>query len=351
VAPERRSLGKGGIEISVVGFGSWAVGGGGVASGWGSQSDADSIAAIRHAVDLGVDWIDTAPVYGFGHSEEVVGRALAAVPASARPRVFTKCGLAWNPDQPLTDPWRHSEPTSLRRELEASLRRLGVEAIDLLQVHAPDARTSFEDSWGQMARFVDEGLVRAIGVSNYDVEQLERCERIRHVDSLQPPFSLLDREAATALIPWAHAHEVGVIGYSPLGSGVLTGSFSAERVAAMDADDWRASAPRFREPGLSAGIALRDALRPIASRHEVTVEAVAVAWTLAWPGVSGAIVGARRPSQVDTWLAGGNLRLVDEDLAEIEAAISAAGAGRGPARPRRIEAATGVAESDGTGPG
>jgi aryl-alcohol dehydrogenase-like predicted oxidoreductase len=333
---QRRDLGRSGLEITAVGFGSWAVGGGGWAFGWGPQDDADSVRAIVRAVEGGVNWIDTAAAYGLGHSEEIVARALAMIPAGDRPFVFTKCGLVWDPERPMAPARRFAQPASLRRECEASLRRLGVERIDLFQIHWPDeSGVPAEDSWAEMSRLVDEGKVRAIGVSNYDVALLERCEKVRHVDSLQPPFSLINRGSASELIPWAAAHGTGVIVYSPMGSGILTDSFSPKRVAAMAGDDWRARAPNFTEPTLSRNIALRDALRPIAARRGTTVSAVAVAWTLAWPGVSGAIVGARKPEQVDGWLPAGALTLTTSDLDEIATAVASSEAGEGPVRPEK----------------
>ena len=329
-----RKLGTSDMEITTVGFGSWAAGGGDWAFSWGPQDDVASIRAIVHAVSKGVDWVDTAAIYGLGHSEEVVGRALTAIPAADRPLIFTKCGLTWDPANRHEPAKRIARPESLRRECEASLKRLGVERIDLFQIHWPDeSGVPAEDSWGEMSRLADEGKVRAIGVSNYDVTLLERCERVRHVDSLQPPFSMIFRESAGGVIPWAAAHGTGVIVYSPMASGILTDSFSAERLAAMSDEDWRRAAPHFNEPALSRNVALRDALRPIAGRHGTTVSAVAVAWVLAWPGVTGAIVGARSPEQVDGWLDGGSLKLGADDLAEIAAAVERTGAGSGPARP------------------
>ena len=330
----RRSLGTSGLEITTVGFGAWAAGGGGWTYSWGPQDDGESVAAMVHAVSQGVSWIDTAGVYGLGHSEEVVGRALRQIPASERPLVFTKGALVWDAANPMTPPERISEPRSLRADCEASLRRLGVDQIDLFQIHWPDEHgTAVEDSWGEMARFVDEGKARAIGVSNYGVELLERCEAIRHVDSVQPQFSAIHRDSGASVIPWAAAHGTGVIVYSPMASGILTDTFSPARVAAMASDDWRRSSDGYREPALSRNLALRDAMRPIAERHGATVSAVAVAWTLAWPGVSGAIVGARSPSQVDGWLPAGSLTLSESDIAEIAAAIESVGVGQGPSRP------------------
>jgi aryl-alcohol dehydrogenase-like predicted oxidoreductase len=328
-----RKLGTSGLEITTVGFGAWAVGGGGWSFGWGPQDDDASVRAIVHAVGKGVNWVDTAGVYGLGHSEEVVGRALKQIPASSRPLVFTKGALVWDPKNPRVPAKRIAEPASLRRDCEASLRRLGVDRIDLFQIHWPDeSGVPGEDSWGEMSRFVDEGKVRAIGVSNFGVELLERCERIRHVDSLQPPFSLIARESAAGVIPWAAAHGTGVIVYSPMASGILTDSFSPARVAAMAEDDWRRKAGNFVEPALSRNIALRDGLRPIANRHSTTVSAVALAWVLARPGVSGAIVGGRSPEQVDGWLPGGTLVLAAAELDEIAALVETTGAGSGPLR-------------------
>jgi aryl-alcohol dehydrogenase-like predicted oxidoreductase len=327
----RRRLGATGPEITTVGFGAWAVGGGGWSHGWGPQDDAASVAAIRRAVELGVNWVDTAAIYGLGHSEEVVGKALREIPAADRPFVFTKGGLLPDRSRPYDEPLRSLRPESIRREVEGSLRRLGVERIDLYQFHWPDQTgTPVEDSWAEMARLVDEGKVRAAGVSNFSVELLERIEPIRHVDSLQPPFSLIRRLSGADVIPWAAAHGTGVIVYSPMQSGILTDGFSAARVAAMATDDWRRGSPEFNEPARSRNLALRDDLRAIATRHSTTVSAVAVAWTLAWPGVTGAIVGARSPEQVDGWIEAGRLTLTPSDLAAIGRSIESTAAGTGP---------------------
>jgi aryl-alcohol dehydrogenase-like predicted oxidoreductase len=330
----RRPLGKSGLEITTVGFGAWATGGGGWAFGWGAQDDGESVAAIHHAVERGVNWIDTAAVYGLGHSEEVVGGAVRALPAADRPYVFTKCGLQWDEATPMVQAKRSLRPEFIARECEASLRRLGVERIDLFQFHWPDeSGVAVEDSWAAMAKLVEQGKVRAVGVSNFGVALLDRCEGVRHVDSLQPPFSLIRRDVATAEIPWCAAHDTGVIVYSPMQSGILTEKFSPERLATMAADDWRRRNPQFQSPKLEANLALRDALRPVAARRGVSVGAVAVAWTLAWPGVSGAIVGARSAEQVDGWISAAGLVLDATDLAAIAAAVEARGAGTGPARP------------------
>ena len=289
---------------------------------------------MRHALELGINWIDTAAVYGLGHSEEVVGKLLRGLPASERPLIFTKCGLTWDANNPMQAAKRILKPETIRRECEASLRRLGIERIDLYQFHRPDeAGTPVEDSWNTMVKLIEEGKVRAAGVSNFTVELLEKCERIRHVDSLQPPFSMINRAAAEKLLPWCKNHNTGVICYSPMQSGILTDSFSAERVEKMASDDWRRRGPEFQEPKLSHNLALRDSLRPIAARRGVSVSSVAVAWTLSWPGVSGAIVGARSPAQVDGWIQATALELTQSDLAEIAAAIAKSQAGAGPTQP------------------
>src|SRR5579863_1376328 len=271
-----RPLGSSGFQITTVGFGSWAIGGGGWAFGWGPQDDAESIATMRHALELGVNWIDTAAVYGLGHSEEVVGKMLRELPASEHPLIFTKCGLIWDPKNPMEAAKRILKPETIRRECEASLRRLGVERIDLYQFHRPDeSGTPVEESWGAMVKLIEEGKVRAAGVSNFSVELLERCEAIRHVDSLQPLFSMVSRTAAEKLLPWCKNQDTGVICYSPMQSGILTDSFGAERVAKMAADDWRRRGIEFQEPKLSRNLALRDALLPVAARHQASVSSVA----------------------------------------------------------------------------
>ena len=238
------------------------------------------------------------------------------------------------------------KPETIRRECEASLRRLGVERIDLYQFHWPDeSGTPVEDSWSAMVKLIEEGKVRAAGVSNFTVELLERCEAIRHVDSLQPLFSMVSRAAAEKLLPWCKSHNTGVICYSPMQSGILTDGFTKERVAKMASDDWRRRGPEFQEPALSRNLALRDALRPIAARHNVSVSAVAIAWTLAWPGLTGAIVGARTPAQVDGWIEAATLQLTQDDLAEIAAAITRTQAGSGPSQPPKSVASRGGSAS------
>ena len=326
-----RRLGRDGPELSVVGVGAWAMGGS-WKFGWGPQDDEQSMAALHHAFDAGINWVDTAAVYGLGHSEEVVGQVLRE---RGDVLVATKCGRGWY-HSPSGEPTYDLRPQSIRFELTQSLKRLGVDRVDLYQIHWPDPLTGtpLEASWQTLAELADEGKIRWLGVCNFGVEELERCERIRHVDSLQPPVSLINRHALAELLPWCAVHGTGVLGYSPLQSGLLSGEFSAERVAGLPADDWRRRAPDFTDPALSANLALAERLRPVAARHGVRVAAVAVAWVLAQPGVTAAIVGARRPSQVDGWLPAGELRLAAADLAEIAAALEETGAG-GPHGPRR----------------
>ncbi|MDT3396901.1 aldo/keto reductase [Streptomyces sp. B1866] len=343
-----RPLGGTGMDITRLGFGSWAVAGSGWRFGWGATDDAESVSAIRYAVACGVNWIDTAAVYGLGHSEQLVGKAVADLPEADRPYLFTKCGLVWDPKDPQAAPRRHMRPASVRRELEDSLRRLNVGHIDLYQVHWPDTgapigtagsgagevspdATPLEEYWQVMADLKAEGKVRAIGLSNHSAAQLAAAEEIAHVDVIQPPFSAINRSAAPE-VAWAHAHGTGVIAYSPLQSGLLTGTFSARRVAGLPADDWRASHPDFTT-GLAANLRLVEALRPVAERHGATVPEVAIAWVLAWPGITGAIVGARKPGQVDGWIEAGSVALSPADLDDVAAAIEVSGAGSGPVRP------------------
>lgn len=329
-----RTLGKTGMDITRVGFGAWAAGGGGWAFSWGPQDDNDSVAAIRRAVEAGVNWVDTAAAYGLGHSEEVVARALRAVPEADRPFIFTKCGLRWDDARPAEPARRVGSPASLRLELEASLKRLEVERIDLYQVHWPaEDGTALEDYWGELVAMRDEGKIRAAGLSNHSAAQLRQAELIGHVDSLQPPFSAVRRTAAEE-IAWCAAHDTGVIVYSPMQAGLLTGTFTQERAASLDPEDWRARNPEFQQPRLGNNLALAAALQAVANRLGTTVPAVAIAWVLAWHGVTGAIVGARSAAQVDGWLPGATLELQDQDLDEIARAIKSSEAGEGPERPR-----------------
>jgi aryl-alcohol dehydrogenase-like predicted oxidoreductase len=308
-------LGSTGMEISRVGFGAWAIGGGGWEFGWGPQADDESIAAIHRALDLGVNWIDTAAAYGFGRSEQIVGRALQGLPE--RPYVFTKSSL-------LDDGTRHVRHVlkrdSILREAETSLRRLGLDAIDLYQIHWPIPDEDIEEGWAAMAELKERGLVRHIGVSNFSASQLRRIGSIAPVETIQPPYSLIDRAAETEILPLAKRESIGVIVYSPMGSGLLTGGITRERIAAMPADDWRKTDPRFTEPQLTRHLALAARLQAVAARHSSTPGAVAVAWTLRNPAVTGAITGFRRPDQVDPILAAAGLELTTRDITEIETA-------------------------------
>jgi aryl-alcohol dehydrogenase-like predicted oxidoreductase len=307
------TLGRTGFEITRIGFGAWAIGGGNWEWGWGAQEDDQSIAAIHRALELGVNWVDTAAQYGLGHSEEVVARALEGV--EPRPYVFTKGG---QPEGPNRTSYQTLKADSLRRECEGSLERLGVDAIDLYQIHWPIPDEEVEEGWSTLAELKEEGLVRHIGVSNFSVEQLERAERIAPVETLQPPYSLLDRAVEESVLPWCQEHDVGVIVYSPMGSGLLTGRMTRERIESLPADDWRTKSDRFREPELSRNLDLVERLKHVAERHGVEPGAVAVAWTLRHPAVHGAITGFRRPDQVDPIVAAAELELSDEDVAELE---------------------------------
>jgi aryl-alcohol dehydrogenase-like predicted oxidoreductase len=303
--------------------------------GLGKVDDAESIVAIRRAIEAGVNWIDTAAAYGLGHSEEVVRRAVEPYRVGTDVLVFTKCAVPWRGSGYEQD----GRPLSIRRECDESLRRLGVERLDLLQIHWPDWETGtlVEESWATLAELAEEGKVRWIGVSNFDVELLERCQTIRHVDSLQPPLSLLRRGARNEVVPWCAQHGTGVIVYSPLATGLLTGTFDRERVAALPADDSRvATGADFREPRLTRALELVERLRSIATRLGTSVTALSVAWTLAVPGVTGAIVGGRRADQVAGWLPAVNLDLDSDTLAEIERAIEETRAGDDDPPPVRL---------------
>jgi aryl-alcohol dehydrogenase-like predicted oxidoreductase len=326
------TLGRTDLEITRVGLGAWAIGGGGWQGGWGPQDDDDSVRTIRRAVELGVNWIDTAAAYGLGHAETVVGRAVQAMPDADRPLLFTKCGLVWEPG--ATTVSNVLAPDSIRRECEDSLRRLDVDVIDLFQIHWPSHDgTPVEESWATMAGLVEEGKVRYIGVSNFDVDLLDRCQAVRHVDTFQPELNLLVRDAAATTLPWCEAHGTGVIVYSPMRSGLLTGRYTRQRAESLPDDDWRAGHPDFQEPGLTANLTLVERLGAIAGELGCTLPELAVAWALSWPAVDGAIVGARRPSQLDDWVGAGAVDLDDARLDQIAALLDETGAGSGPNRP------------------
>lgn len=306
--------------LSRVGLGAWAFGG----VGWGPQDDGDSIATVLHAVAQGVNWIDTAAVYGGGHAEEIVGKAVAELAPSERPLVFTKAGIRIDPSSGST--YRDLSPASLRAECEASLRRLGVERIDLYQLHWPvDDPEVVEQAWGTLRELQREGSIRWAGVSNFKTELLERCAHIRRLDSVQLPLSLLEQAAVESELPWLAAHGVPTIVYSPLESGLLSGSFSMSRLAALPDDDWRRRRPRFQSPQVERALDLVERLRPIASELGTTVAELAIAWTLHFAGVSGAIVGGRTPAQVDGWVGAATLQLEPATLEAIGMAIAEAG--------------------------
>jgi aryl-alcohol dehydrogenase-like predicted oxidoreductase len=312
-----KQLGNSDMFITPVGFGSWAIGGAGWQFGWGRQSDNDSVAAIHRALELGVNWIDTAAAYGLGHSEEVVSRALAVWPGK-RPLVFTKCGLRWDAKGQVS---RALNSASIRKECEDSLRRLNVEAIDLYQIHWPvDGANELEEGWGTMAQLKREGKVRWIGVSNFSVSQLKQVQAISSVASLQPPYSLVHPEVENEILPYCEDQGIGVIVYSPMASGLLSGAMTRERIATLPNDDWRKQHPDFREPRLTAHLALVERLREVGRRHNCSPGAVAIAWTLRNPAVTGAIVGARKPKQVEEVVAAAEIQLTEADVAEIEAA-------------------------------
>ena len=313
-------LGRTGLEVSRVGFGAWALGGGNWDWGWGEQDDEQSLAAIERALELGVDWIDTAAQYGFGHSEAVVGRALEGL--AERPLVFTKAG---QPEGPNRSSVQTLKRDSLRRECEGSLERLGVEAIDLYQIHWPIPDEEIEEGWSALAELKEEGLVRHIGVSNFSVAQLERAEAIAPVETQQPPYSLLDREIERDVLPYCEVHGIGVIVYSPMSSGMLTGKMTRERVESLPEDNWRRRSERFREPQLTRNLELVARLERVGERHGVSPGAVAVAWTLRNAAVDGAIAGFRRPDQVDPIAAAADLELSDDDVAELERELAATG--------------------------
>jgi aryl-alcohol dehydrogenase-like predicted oxidoreductase len=309
-----RTLGNSDLQLTPIGFGAWAIGGGNWEFAWGPQDDNESIAAIHRALDLGINWIDTAAIYGLGHSEEVVGRALKTT--MHRPLVFTKCSMRWHKDRSI---YRSLKAGSLAEELEGSLRRLGVETIDLYQMHWPDPEEELEEGWETLARFREQGKIRWIGVSNFSVEQMKRAQKIAPITSLQPPYSMLRRAVEVEVLPFAEANNIGVINYSPMVSGLLTGKMTAERVAAFPADDWRRRAVEFNEPRLSRNLRLVELLREIGNGHGVSPGVVAVAWTLHHPAITAAIVGGRSGQQVEGLAPALNFRLSEDEYGRINA--------------------------------
>lgn len=310
---EKRRLGNSDLEITRVGVGAWAMGGGGWAFAWGAQDDRESNAAIHAALDRGVNWIDTAAVYGLGHSEEVVAQALEG--RADRPYVFTKCERTWNEKREISPSLKAD---SIRRECEASLRRLKVERIDLYQIHWPQPDEDVEEGWTAMAKLQQEGKVRWIGVSNFNEEQLECCRKIAPITSLQPPYSAISPEIENGILPYCERHGIGVIVYSPMKSGLLTGKMTKERIANFPQDDFRKRAPAFQEPQLSRNLELADLMRRIGKAHGVAAGVVAIAWTLRHPAVTAAIVGMRSAGQAEEVLAALDFRLDPQEIAEID---------------------------------
>ncbi|MFT4113375.1 aldo/keto reductase [Silvibacterium sp.] len=301
------------MDLTAIGYGAWAIGGGNWEFAWGAQDDDESVRTIERALDLGINWIDTAAIYGLGHSEEVVAKALKH--ASHKPYVFTKCSMRWHEDRSI---YRSLKTASLEEEIENSLRRLGVDTIDLYQIHWPNPEAEIEEGWETLARFQEQGKVRYIGVSNFSVEQMKRAQKIAPITSLQPPYSLLRRDIEAEILPFCREHNIGVINYSPMVSGLLTGKMTAERIAQMPADDWRRKSPNFTEPKLSRNLKLVEILREIGKEHGVEPGVVAIAWTLRNPAITAAIVGARRPDQVDGVLPASTFRLSDAEAARLE---------------------------------
>jgi len=313
-----RTLGNSDLHLTPIGFGAWAIGGGNWEFAWGPQDDNESIAAIHRALDLGVNWIDTAAIYGLGHSEEIVGRVLKS--ASRKPLVFTKCSMRWHADRTI---WRSLKAPSLAEEIDGSLRRLGVDTIDLYQIHWPNPETEIEEGWETLARFKEQGKLRWIGVSNFNVDQMKRAQKIAPITSLQPPYSMLRRAIEDEILHFAQANNIGVINYSPMVSGLLTGKMTAERVAAFPADDWRRRAIEFNEPRLSRNLRLVELLREIGVAHSVSPGVVAVAWTLHHPAITAAIVGGRSAQQVEGLVPALTFRISEEEYSGINAFLAA----------------------------
>jgi aryl-alcohol dehydrogenase-like predicted oxidoreductase len=309
----RHPLGNSDLKITPVGFGAWAIGGGDWQFAWGPQEDKESVAAIERAIDLGLNWIDTAAIYGLGHSEEIVAQALKNI--SNKPYVFTKCSMLWDSDRKI---YRSLKRESVRAELEASLRRLKLDVIDLYQVHWPNPEAEIEEGWETLAKLKEEGKLRYIGVSNFSVAQMERVQKIAPITSLQPPFSLVHPGVADEILPFCKRNNIGVIVYSPMASGLLTGKMTAERIQNLPEDDWRRKAPQFNEPNLTRNLELTELLRAIGQKHGVEPGVVAIAWTLHNPAVTAAIVGARNPQQVEGIVPAAAFRLTDEEFAQIE---------------------------------
>ena len=312
---DKKKLGNSDMELTPIGLGSWAIGGGDWQFSWGPQDDNDSIAAIHKALALGMNWIDTAAVYGLGHSEEIVARALKTT--SHKPYIFTKCGLVWDQKREASNSLKQ-----IRREVEDSLRRLAVEAIDLYQVHWPKPDEEIEEAWGVMADLRKEGKVRWIGVSNFSVEQMERIRKIAPITSNQPPYSMLNRAVEVTILPFCQKNNIGVINYAPMHSGLLTGAMTKERVAHFPSDDFRRNAKNYQEPLLSRNLAVASFLGEIGKRHSVSAGVVAIAWTLHHSAITAAIVGGRNAKQVAGVIPAATFRLSDEEFSEIQAYLA-----------------------------
>lgn len=310
-----KQLGNSDMHLTSVGFGAWAIGGGNWQYAWGAQDDNDSLSAIQRAIESGMNWIDTAAVYGLGHSEEIVGSALKA--AATKPYIFTKCSMTWGEDRQIVNSLK-----KLREECEASLKRLGVDAIDLYQIHWPNPESDLEEGWGTLVDLQKEGKIRFLGTSNFNVSQMERVQKIAPITSLQPPYSMLNRGAEAEILPFCHKHDIGVINYSPMQSGLLTGAMTRERIDKMPEDDHRRNRKEFKEPQLTRNLAVADLLREIGSRHDVEAGVVAIAWTLHHPAVTAAIVGGRSAEQVEGVLPAAHFRLSEEEFSEIETFVS-----------------------------
>lgn len=307
------------MEITEIGFGSWAIGGSGWAAAWGPQDDEEAVGAINRAVELGMNWVDTAAVYGLGHSEELVAQALKGVPEADRPYVFTKCALVWDENSEVHNSLKAD---SIKRECEDSLRRLQTDVIDLYQIHWPNPDEDVEEGWTAMAELKEEGKVRHIGVSNFDVGQMERAQKIAPVETLQPPYNMLNRGVEDEILPYCAENDVGVIVYSPMRSGLLTGKMTRERVENLPSDDWRRNAEDFQEPRLSRNLQLVDLLTEIGAKHGRSPGEVAIAWTLRHPAVTAAIVGGRRPDQVDGIIGAAEFRLSEDEQEKIESFLT-----------------------------
>jgi len=312
-----KPLGNSDLQLTPIGFGAWAIGGPDWAFAWGSQDDGDSVAAIHEALDAGINWIDTAAAYGLGHSEEIVARALEGI--ARRPYVFTKCERIWNERREIG---KSLKADSIRRECEASLKRLRIDTIDLYQIHWPEPDEDVEEGWATLAKLKAEGKVRYIGVSNFDAKQMERAARIAPITSLQPPYSMLRRKVESEILPYAARNNIGVIAYSPMGSGLLTGAMTRERVANLPEDDWRRRNPDFQEPRLSRNLQLVELLKGIGAKYGQTPAVVAIAWVLHNQAVTAAIVGMRRPGQLAGVIGAADFRLHPTDISAIESFIA-----------------------------